>query len=96
MIVLDEEHDISYKQEDGIIINARDMAVLIAKNTNSLIILSSATPSLETFLNCTKKKYSKLSLTQRVNNYALPKISLFDDAKIKQSISKSFLISFNK
>ena len=90
LIVLDEEHDISYKQEDGIIINARDMAVLIAKKTNSLIILSSATPSLETLYNCTNKKYSRLSLTQRVNNYALPKIEIIDMKKEKR---KNFWIS---
>ncbi|PPR43318.1 MAG: Primosomal protein N' [Alphaproteobacteria bacterium MarineAlpha8_Bin1] len=78
LIVVDEEHDQSYKQQDKIIVNFRDFAIVRSKNSSCPIILSSATPSLETFLNYLKKKYKKINLTQRVNESSLPHISLID------------------
>ena len=91
LIILDEEHDSSYKQEDGVIINARDWAVLLAKKSNCKIILSTATPSIETSYNCDIKKYTKISLTKRFNNAKLPKIEVIDMKK--NSIDKSKWIS---
>ena len=64
LIILDEEHDSSYKQEDGVILNSRDWAVLLAKKSNCKIILSTATPSIETSYNCHTKKYTKVSLAK--------------------------------
>ncbi len=81
LIVLDEEHDSSYKQEEGVILNSRDWAVLLAKKNNCKIILSTATPSIETQYNCDIKKYSKISLTKRVNNAVLPEIKIIDMRK---------------
>ncbi len=81
LIILDEEHDSSYKQEDGVIINSRDWAVLLAKKSNCKIILSTATPSIETLYNCHIKKYTKVSLTKRFNNTKLPEIEIVDMKK---------------
>ena len=72
LIILDEEHDSSYKQEEVVILNSRDWAVLLAKKSNCKIILSTATPSIETSYNCYIKKYTKVSLTKRFNNTKLP------------------------
>ena len=57
MIILDEEHDGSFKQEDGVVYQARDMAVVRA-NIDCPIVLASATPSLETVLNANEGRYS--------------------------------------
>ena len=78
LVVLDEEHDSSYKQEDGIIVNSRDWAVLLAKKSNCMIILSTATPSVESEYNCVNGKYKKISLKTRVNNTKLPNIEIID------------------
>jgi primosomal protein N' (replication factor Y) (superfamily II helicase) len=82
MIVMDEEHDGSYKQQDGMRYHARDVAMVRAKQQNIPIVLGSATPSLESWYNAQKKQYGLLSLTQRaVENAALPNIFCIDIAK---------------
>ena len=78
LIVIDEEHDSSFKQEEGIIVNARDLAIVRAKNSNSQIILSSATPSIETLLNCKKRKYQRVRLSKRVGKSELPILNVID------------------
>jgi primosomal protein N' (replication factor Y) len=79
LIVVDEEHDLSFKQNDGLRYNARDLAVYRAKYHNIPIILGSATPSLETLYNYKLKKYILYKLTQRgVGGAVLPKIRLVD------------------
>ncbi len=77
-IVVDEEHDSSYKQEDGVLYNARDMAVFRAKSKTCPVILSSATPSLETWDNIVSKRYIHLQLTERFGNSTPPDIELLD------------------
>ena len=77
-IIVDEEHDVSFKQDEGIIYNARDMAVLRGKISDIPVILSSATPSIETSYNCRIGKYKKVSLSQRFNDIPLPKIEIVD------------------
>jgi primosomal protein N' (replication factor Y) (superfamily II helicase) len=82
MIVMDEEHDGSYKQQDGMRYHARDVAMVRAKQLNIPIILGSATPSLETWFNAQKGQYGLLSLNKRaVENAALPNIFCIDTAK---------------
>ena len=83
LIVVDEEHDASYKQEDNIRYQARDLAVVRAGIEKFSIILSSATPSLETQNNINKKKYTHVFLPSQFSGLALPKIELVDLQKTK-------------
>ena len=88
MIVVDEEHDQSYKQEDQLIINARDFAIVRAKNSSCPIILSSATPSIETIHNCKNKKFTEVKLLKRISNISMPKLHLIDMKNEKNLISE--------
>lgn len=74
LIVVDEEHDGSYKQEDTLPYNARDMAVLRGSICNIPVILGSATPSLESFYNVQNKRYDYIKLESRFAGASLPKI----------------------
>ena len=78
LIVIDEEHDPSFKQEDGVIYNARDMAVARGSIGNFSVILASATPSLETMDNVWRGRYRSLSLPARYAGAALPGIAAID------------------
>ncbi|WP_170446936.1 primosomal protein N' [Ruegeria arenilitoris] len=78
LIVVDEEHDTSYKQEDGVHYNARDMAVLRAAICGSRVILASATPSLESWANAEAGKYDRLDLTSRFGAAVLPDMKTID------------------
>ena len=78
LIVVDEEHDASYKQEETPIYNARDLAVLRASTSKSQIILSSATPSIETWHNCRLGKYHKVDLLKRFGEVYEPRVTLID------------------
>ena len=72
LIVVDEEHDSSFKQEDGVVYNARDMAVVRARLGEIPIALSSATPSLESTVNVSRGRYQTLHLPDRHGGAALP------------------------
>ncbi len=78
LIVVDEEHDPSYKQEDGVCYQARDMAVLRASLAGIPIVLVSATPSLETVVNVARGRYQRVSLSRRHADAALPEVRLVD------------------
>ncbi|MEO1733779.1 MAG: primosomal protein N', partial [Pseudomonadota bacterium] len=78
LIVVDEEHDTSYKQEDGVLYNARDMAVLRAAICSAQVVLASATPSLETWTNARSGKYTRLDLTARFGPAQMPQIRTID------------------
>ena len=106
LIVVDEEHDPSYKQEEGVIYNARDMAISRASIENIPIHLVTAVPSLETYNNILNKKYRKTELKKRYENYPLPKTKIINlnFEKLKNgslskeaiSISKSYLKKNNQ
>ncbi|MEO0485621.1 MAG: primosomal protein N' [Pseudomonadota bacterium] len=78
LIVVDEEHDTSYKQEDGVLYSARDMAVLRASILGAQVVLASATPSLESWANAQAGKYRRLTLTSRFGVAELPQMSAID------------------
>src|SRR5579884_3285565 len=81
LIVVDEEHDPSYKQEDGVCYQARDMAVLRASLAGIPAVLVSATPSLETVVNVSRGRYERVSLPRRHAAAELPDIALVDMRK---------------
>src|SRR5262249_15762603 len=76
MIVVDEEHETSYKQEEVPRYNARDTAVMRAKLARAAAVLGSATPSMETFRNAEAKKYTQVDLKTRVEDRALPNVEI--------------------
>ena len=78
LIVVDEEHDTSYKQEDGVLYNARDMAVLRAAINGAQVVLASATPSLESWANADAGKYTRLELKSRFGAAVMPKMAAID------------------
>ena len=76
--IIDEEHDLSYKQQSGFQYSARDLLVVRAKKDNVSAILGSATPSLETIFNANKNRYSHLILPKRAGVARQPKFRLLD------------------
>ncbi len=78
LIVVDEEQDTAYKQEDGARYNARDMAVVRARIADIPVVLASATPSVETEVNARRGRYRRLSLPERFGGQSLPAIEVID------------------
>jgi primosomal protein N' (replication factor Y) len=78
LIIVDEEHDSSYKQEDGVRYNGRDVAVVRGKLSNCPVLLGSATPALESYENCRQGRYHLLEIPQRVEQRPLPAIETID------------------
>jgi primosomal protein N' (replication factor Y) len=78
LIVVDEEHDGSYKQEEGVLYSARDMSVLRASLSAATVILASATPSLETWANVEAGKYKRVDLESRYGPAVMPEMKALD------------------
>jgi primosomal protein N' (replication factor Y) len=78
LIVVDEEHDQAYKQEDGVHYHARDMAVVRGHIVQIPVVLSSATPSLETEVNARRGRYRRLALPERFGGQRLPSVEAID------------------
>ncbi|HSZ16686.1 MAG TPA: primosomal protein N', partial [Terracidiphilus sp.] len=78
LICVDEEHDQSYKQEETPRYNARDVAVMRAKLAGAVVVLGSATPSLESWQNGLQGKYTRIAMQDRVMNRPLPEVELVD------------------
>src|SRR5579862_4890411 len=93
LIIVDEEHDASYKQEETPRYHARDVAVMRAKMANAVVVLGSATPSLESYFNATKKKYSLIELPDRVEQRPLPEVEIIDMRQEFQETGQEQVIS---
>jgi primosomal protein N' (replication factor Y) len=78
LIIVDEEHDSSYKQEETPRYHARDIAVVRAKMADAVVVLGSATPSLESYFNAKKNKYALVELPDRVEQRPLPEVEIID------------------
>src|SRR5579859_1492545 len=78
LIIVDEEQDSSYKQEETPRYHARDIAVMRAKMADAAVVLGSATPSLESYFNATKNKYALVELPDRVEKRPLPEVEIVD------------------
>jgi primosomal protein N' (replication factor Y) (superfamily II helicase) len=78
LVIVDEEHDSSYKQEETPRYHARDIAVMRAKMSNAVVVLGSATPSLESYFNAKKNKYALIELPDRVEKRPLPEVEIVD------------------
>ena len=87
-IVVDEEHDLSYKQQEGVRYSARDLAVWRGKKLNIPVVLASATPSLETWFHAQEKRYEILSLKERAAKNAQPPLIQILDLKQEQKAGK--------
>lgn len=78
LIVVDEEHDPSYKQDDRLKYNARDLALVKGRYSGATVVLGTATPDIQTYYNARTKKYSYLSLPERVLSRPLPRVEIVD------------------
>jgi primosomal protein N' (replication factor Y) len=78
LIIVDEEHEHTYKQEEAPRYHARDVAVMRGQMENAVVVLGSATPSLESYYNCRRGKFTLLELRQRVDNQKMPHVRVVD------------------
>jgi primosomal protein N' (replication factor Y) (superfamily II helicase) len=78
LLIVDEEHDSSYKQEETPRYHARDIAVMRSKMSNAVVVLGSATPSLESYFNAKKNKYGLIEIPDRVEKRPLPEVEIVD------------------
>ena len=93
LMIVDEEQDSSYKQEETPRYHARDVAVMRAKMANAAVVLGSATPSLESYFNAKKGKYTLLELPDRVEQRPLPEVEIIDMRQEFQETGSEQVIS---
>jgi len=93
LMIVDEEQDSSYKQEDTPRYHARDVAVVRAKMANAVVVLGSATPSLESYYNAKQHKYELLELRDRVEQRPLPEVEIIDMRQEFQETGREQVIS---
>jgi primosomal protein N' (replication factor Y) (superfamily II helicase) len=93
LIIVDEEHDASYKQEETPRYHARDVAVMRAKMSDAVVVLGSATPSLESYFNAKKNKYKLIELPDRVEQRPLPEVEIVDMRQEFQETGREQVIS---
>ncbi len=83
LIIVDEEHDLSYKQDSGLHYNGRDLAVVRARQSGAVVVLGSATPSIQTVYNVQRGKYRRIDLRKRIGGQGLPRIEVVNLAKYR-------------
>lgn len=95
LIILDEEHDSSFKQQEGFRFSARDVAIARAKMLNIPVVLGSATPSLESLFNVERQRYRQLKLTQRAGHAVEPVFQLLDirNKPLQAGLSEALITS---
>ncbi len=93
LIIVDEEHDHSYKQDERLCYSARDLSVVKAKLQSAVVVLGSATPGIRSYHNATTGKYALLELPRRANNNPLPRIEIVDMKAQKESLGKAPFLS---
>jgi len=93
LLIVDEEQDSSYKQEETPRYHARDVAVMRAKMAGTVVVLGSATPSLESYYNAKKNKYALVELPDRVENRPLPEVEIIDMRQEFQETGQDQVIS---
>ena len=93
LIVVDEEHDHSYKQDETPRYHARDVAVMRAKMCNAVAVLGSATPSLETYYNAAQGRYKLIELSERIEQRPLPEVEVLDMREEFQRTKKEEVLS---
>ena len=93
IIILDEEHDLSFKQQSGFRYSARDLAIVRGQTENIPVVLGSATPSLESIYNAKRNRYCLLKLTERAVQVALPEIKIVDlrNQQLTSGLSEALL-----
>ncbi len=93
LIIVDEEHDSSYKQDERLCYHARDLAVLKAKMVSAVVIIGSATPSVRTYFNTQTKKFCHLELSRRVDNRPMPVVEIIDMKAQQEKSGKTPILS---
>lgn len=91
-IIVDEEHEGSYKQDDGLRYHARDVAIMRAKIEGAVAVLGSATPSLESFFNAKTGKYTYLKISNRIDHRSMPSVSVVDMRTLPKAVLSQRLI----
>lgn len=97
LIIVDEEHDLSFKQQDRFRYHARDMAVLRGRLNKIPVVLGSATPSLESLLNAKRERYQSLHLSARAGGASMPQFKILDvrKEKLQEGLSKALIQSMH-
>jgi len=93
VVIVDEEHDTSFKQEEGFRYNARDMALLRAHRANAVTVLGSATPSMESFYRAEQGRLRLLRLPERATAQSLPSVEIVDLARHRQGPTRNRLLT---
>jgi primosomal protein N' (replication factor Y) len=94
LIIVDEEHDLSYKQQESPRYQARDAALVRGKMENALVILGSGTPSVQSYHNALTGKYILLTMPERIEKRPLPEVSVIDMKQVSETKPKSEIVSY--